>query len=220
MINILLVDDHPSVMEGTKLLLEQEEDMKVVIEQSASKALDILNDSVFDVMLFDLTMPEMSGIELAKKVLAKIPEATILIYSGNDLKDHFNTLIDAGISGIVSKTANKEQLVTSVRCALRGEAILPLDLVKQLRRLTRPEANRTELETKAVSAKEQQILKEIAKGKSNKEIATDLHMSQRSLEYGLTNLFHKLNVKSRLEAAIKAKELKLLDDVDFALDIL
>jgi two-component system, NarL family, competent response regulator ComA len=215
MIQILLVDDHPSVMEGTKLLLEQEGDITVFLADSGEKALEMTRTQHFDVMLFDLNMPNMTGIDLTKQVLHIVPDAAILIYTGFEFKNHFNLLIEAGVSGFVLKTANKEQLVTSVRCALRGEVVLPLSLVKQLRRTTiQVFESKQETETQAISEKEYEILKEIAKGKSNKEIAEKLIVSQRSLEYCLTNLFQKLNVKSRIEAVMKAKQLGLLADLD------
>lgn len=216
MIQILLVDDHPSVMEGTKMLLEQEGDMKVILADSGEKALEMLKTQHYDVMLLDLHMPDINGIDLAKKVLSITPGVTILIYTGFEFKNHFNLMIEAGISGFVLKTANKEQLVTAVRCALRGEVILPISLVKQLRKTTiQMSEMENDIESNAISSKEYEILKEIAKGKSNKEIAEKLITSQRSLEYALTNLFQKLNVKSRIEAAMKAKQMGLLSDSDF-----
>jgi two-component system competent response regulator ComA len=218
MIHILLVDDHPSVMEGTKMLLEQENDMKVSLAHSGEMALEVSLSQHFDVMLFDLHIPDISGIDLAKQVFRFTPDARILIYTGSDFHNHFNLMIESGISGYVLKTANKEQLVTAVRCALRDEVILPVSLVKQLRKTTvQGNESNDGFHTQAVSKKEYEILKEIAKGKSNKEIAETLIMSQRSLEYCLTNLFQKLNVKSRIEAAMKSKQMGLLADSDFIL---
>jgi two-component system competent response regulator ComA len=219
MIQILLVDDHPSVMEGTKMLLEQEEDMKVSLAQSGEKALAMVAAQPFDVMLIDLHMPEINGIDLSKQVISTKPDATILLYTGFEFNNHFNLMIEAGISGFVLKTANREQLVSAVRCALRGEVTLPISLVKQLRkaRLQPSDNKKNDAETQSITDKEYEILKEIAKGKSNKEIADSVFMSQRSLEYCLTNLFQKLQVKSRIEAAIKAKEMGFLMDSDFIL---
>ena len=213
MIEILLVDDHPSVMEGTKMLLEQEEDIKVSLAYSSKQALEMAGTQQFDIMLFDLHMPDMNGIDLTKKVLSIKPNAVILIYTGFEFKNHFNLLIESGVSGFVQKTVNKEQLVRTVRCALQGEVILPLSLVKQLRRTTLHVSDvKKEIDIQSISNKEYKILKEISKGRSNKEIADSLLMSQRSLEYSLTNIFQKLNVKSRIEAAMKAKEIGLLSD--------
>jgi two-component system competent response regulator ComA len=214
MIQILLVDDHPSVMAGTKVLLEQEVDMQVLLAQSGTKAKEILSSQHVDVMLIDLHMPDISGIDLAKQILSMMPDAIVLIYTGFEFKDHFNLMIDSGISGFVLKTANKEQLVTAIRCAMREEMILPHSLVRQLRR-TKERDSEPLNEAGAITEKEYYILKELAKGKSNKDIAELMFMSQRSLEYAITHLFHKLNVKSRIEAALRAKQMGLLSDTDF-----
>ncbi len=219
MIHILLVDDHPSVMAGTKVLLEQEGDMVVSIAESVEKALELVRQNHYDLMLLDFHMPHMNGIDLAKQIISIRPGAIILIYTGFEFTNHFNLMMEAGISGFVLKTANKEQLVTTVRCALRGEAVLPLSLVRQMRRVSAPEtekASGVEAGTGVVTGKEYDILKQIARGKSNKAIAENILVSQRSLEYSLTSLFHKLGVKSRIEAAMKAKTLGLLSDSDFS----
>lgn len=217
MVHILLVDDHPSVMAGTKVLLEQEGDMVVANAEAVEKALELVRQNHYDLMLLDLHMPKMNGIDLAKQIIAIRPEAVILIYTGFEFTNHFNLMMEAGISGFVLKTASKEQLVTAVRCALRGEAVLPLSLVRQMRRVSAQETEKTSgLETGVVTGKEYDILKQIARGKSNKAIAENLLVSQRSLEYSLTSLFHKLGVKSRIEAAMKAKTMGLLSDSDFS----
>lgn len=216
MIEILLVDDHPSVMEGTKMLLEQEQDMRVTLACTPEQAIQLVTSQHFDVMLIDMHMPGMNGIDLAKKILELMPDAIMLIYTGFEVGYHFNLIMDAGLSGFVLKTAGKEQLVTAVRCALRGEVVLPLGLVKQLRRTTGTVLERAPgSQAQSITNKEYDILKEIARGKSNKEIAGTIMMSQRSLEYCLTSLFQKLSVKSRIEAAMKAKQLGILSDVDF-----
>ncbi|ANY72526.1 DNA-binding response regulator [Paenibacillus ihbetae] len=216
MIEILLVDDHPSVMEGTKMLLEQEQDMRVTLACTPEQAIQLVTSQHFDVMLIDMHMPGMNGIDLAKRILELMPDAIMLIYTGFEVGYHFNLIMDAGLSGFVLKTAGKEQLVTAVRCALRGEVVLPLGLVKQLRRTTGTVLERAPgSQAQSITNKEYDILKEIARGKSNKEIAGTIMMSQRSLEYCLTSLFQKLSVKSRIEAAMKAKQLGILSDVDF-----
>ncbi|WP_145038719.1 response regulator transcription factor [Paenibacillus sp. Y412MC10] len=216
-IDILLVDDHPSVMEGTKVLLEQEKDMFVKLANTTERALELVHTERFDVMLIDMHMPGMNGIDLAKQILRIAPNAVMLIYTGFEVSNHFNLIMEAGLAGFVSKTSGKEQLVTAVRCALRGEVVLPLTLVKQLRRVTAsgPERTTGAPAAQSITDKEYSILKEIARGKSNKEIAGTVIMSQRSLEYCLTNLFQKLNVKSRIEAALKAKQMGILSDSDF-----
>lgn len=216
MYQILLVDDHPSVMAGTKMMLEQEGDLAVTLAYTAAEALEMAKENHFDIMLIDLHMPDVSGIDLAKDILISVPEAIILAYTGYDFMHHFNLMLETGIAGLIHKTANKEQLVTAVRCALRGEVVLPLTLVRQMRRITdHGFKDERQMETNSITSKEYKILKQIAGGKSNKEIAEQVIMSQRSLEYCLTHLFQKLNVKSRIEAVMKARKLGLLSDSDF-----
>ncbi|WP_226583528.1 response regulator transcription factor [Halobacillus litoralis] len=211
--NILIVDDHPAVGAGTKSMLEQEEDMKVDVIHENGCVESLLEKKDYDILLLDLYMPGINGIELAKSVRKTHPDIKLLIYTGFDLNTHFNMLVEADINGFVSKTATSEQLVTAIRSALRDEVVIPLHLFKQLRR---SEASVSETSESAaakglsLNEKEQSILKEVASGFTNREIAQTLHMSQRSVEYTLTGIFNKLNVRSRTEALFKAQEFGLV----------
>ncbi|MFB9325110.1 response regulator transcription factor [Paenibacillus aurantiacus] len=215
MIRVLIVDDHPSVMEGTRAMLQKASDMDVTISSSAKEALGMIGAEMFDIFLFDLYMPEMNGLDLAKRVLADQPEAVILIYTGHDITPHFNMFMETGISGFLSKTATQEQLFTAIRCALRGEVVLPLNLLKELRRDTVVQGRDKPDASAQVTAKDTEILKYLAKGMGNREIAERMLMSQRSLEYNLTQIFQKLGVKSRVEAVVRARELKIVLSDDF-----
>ncbi|MCD5324311.1 MULTISPECIES: response regulator transcription factor [Pontibacillus] len=226
MIHILLVDDHPSVGEGTKVMIEKEEDMKVTIVDAAGKALPLVEEQEFDVMLFDLRMRGMNGIELVKEVRALGKEAPILIYTGYDIGPYFNTLIEAGASGFINKTEPRDQLILSIRSVLKGKVILPIGLFKQLRRMEvqveqqvvkeeQEEQPEEEIqEDVSINSKEQKILIEVARGKSNREIASIYYKSQRTIEYNLTEIFKKLQVKSRAEAVLKSKQLGIISDED------
>ncbi|MBS4174457.1 response regulator transcription factor [Bacillus sp. FJAT-49736] len=211
---ILLVDDHRSVVEGTKMLIESESDMNVTIETDVYCVSDLVRLHHFDVILFDLYMPNINGADLAKQVIGLVPDAIILIYSGFDIAPHFNLLMESGVSGFIAKTSTREQLIQAIRCAARKEAIIPMQLLKQLRRqeivVKREEGN----ESAIISKKEENLLRELAKGHSNKEISKTLLISQRSLEYSLTELFQKLCVNSRVEAIKKAKSLGILPAED------
>lgn len=211
MIRILLVDDHPSVGEGTRTMIEQESDMKVTVVLSAPEALDISCSEPFDLILCDLIMPGISGLELTKRLIQHDPERKIIIYSGYEIGTHFNLLVESGVSGFISKTSSREQLHHSIRCALRGEAVIPISLLKQLRR-NEVAISKSEVCMKDVSINEReiQLLHEVATGISNKELAVKLHVSQRNVEYQLTKIFEKLNVRSRSEAIKEAKRLGLI----------
>ena len=212
MIQILLVDDHPLVGEGTKLIIENEKDMKVHIETSSLQALERVKLQSFDVMLFDLQMPELDGFELTKRVLEKDPTANILIYTGFEIFPHLDLLMESGAVGFIPKTSTKEQLIRALRCALNQEVVLPFSMLKEIYRGVRPSILKEETREKfSLNEKEKKILKELVKGKTNKEIAQVLFIGQRSLEYSLTNLFHKLGVQTRIEAVVKVKEMELID---------
>lgn len=207
---ILLVDDHRSVVEGTKMLIEAEPDMNVTIETDVYCVPDLVRLHKFDVMLFDLYMPHMNGADLARKILEYVPDAVILIYSGFEIAPHFNLLMESGVSGFIAKTSTREQLIHAIRFAARKEAIIPMQLLKQLRRQEIIVTGEAGLEETTITQEEDRLLRELAKGKSNKEISKTLMISQRSLEYSLTELFQKLHVGSRVEVIKKAKSLGIL----------
>lgn len=216
MISILLVDDHPAIGEGSKLMIEREEDMIVTIADSPGKALDLLQEHSFTIMLFDLRMKGMNGIELTKQVRSTGNTSPVLIYTGHDVGPYFNTLVEAGISGFISKTAPREELISAIRYGVKGKAIVPVSLFEQLRknevRVEESEEHETPVQDISVTPKEQEILKEVAKGKSNKEIAQVFYKSPRTIEYNLTEIFKKLQVNTRAEAVLKSKQWGIITD--------
>ncbi|NNU93391.1 response regulator transcription factor [Geobacillus sp. NFOSA3] len=212
MIHILVVDDHRLVGEGTKNMLESEQDFQVELVTSGTEAEQMMEQRTYDVFLLDWRMPDMSGTELSKRILQKQPNAKIVIYTGYDVAPFFNYLIESGITGFVSKTATSEQLITAIRCALRDEAVIPVHLLRQLQ-LCEVKARMVENEEHvALSQLEQEILFEVANGLSNKDIAKKHYISQRSVERHLSRIFTKLHVSSRLEAVEKGKKLGLIPE--------
>ena len=215
-INVLIVDDHPAVGEGTRAIIDLEDDMQAIVITDSEKYLDSISKGKYEVYLIDLYMPKLNGIELTKLILQKDPDAVVLIYTGFDIMSHYNLLIESGVSGFISKTATKEQLITAIRCALREEVVIPLQLLKQLKRVdTSPttKEGQHDLGVISLSIKEQQILEGVEKGLTNKAIAINLSMSQRTIEYNLTKIFSKLGVNSRTEALMKAREFGLLSRI-------
>ncbi|WP_308639784.1 response regulator transcription factor [Paenibacillus silvisoli] len=212
--NVLLVDDHRSVVEGTKMLLESEPDIQVMIETDVYLVTDQVRLKKFDVILLDLYMPNINGADLTRKLLEYVPDAIILIYSGFEIAPHFNLLMESGVSGFISKTSTREELIQAIRCAARKQAIIPMQLLRQLRRQEITVQDDTDHEPTTITQEEDKLLRELAKGKSNKEISKTLMISQRSLEYNLTELFQKLHVNSRVEVIKKAKLLGILPTED------
>lgn len=215
MTKILLVDDHPAVGEGTKAMIEQHEDMEVDVVLASIDVPKLVQQTDYDLFIFDLYMPELNGLELSKQVLQLNPDAKIIIYTGFDLSSHIQLLMEAGVGGFVSKTATREQLITVIKCTLRDEVVLPLHLFRQLKKVESKPAVHSEskvLRDVTLNERDQLILLEIANGLTNKDIATKLTMSQRTVEYALTGIFQKLGCRSRTEALLKSKQLGILPE--------
>ncbi|AWB43542.1 DNA-binding response regulator [Paenibacillus sp. CAA11] len=206
--SILLVDDHPLLGAGTKQLIEQEADMKVSFVQTAAEALDLQQKQEFDLYLYDLNLPDMEGLELVRRTQTDAP---ILIYSGFDMAPQFNLLLRAGAVGFISKASSPSQFIRSIRSALEGTATLPIELLRELRRREegRPLMSDTPQEI-LLTEKDRCLLVGIAEGKSNKELAEQFYMSQRTVEYHLTSLFNKFEVHSRSEAVLAARRRGLI----------
>lgn len=211
LIRILLVDDHPSVGEGTKTMIEQDSSISVRVVISAIEALEAVNEEHFDIIMCDLNMPTISGLELTKRLIQENPARRVIIYTGYEISSHFNLLIESGASGFISKTVSREQLHNAIYCAMRDEATIPISLLKQLRRSeVKIRRGANSVDEVSITEREQEILQEVADGKSNREIAIKLHMSQRTVEYNLTRIFDKLGVRSRSESIAEAKRLGLV----------
>lgn len=213
MIHVLVVDDHPTIGAGTKFTIEQEEDMQADIIIESDKVMEKIDDKQYDIYLIDLFMPKLNGVELTKAILGRNPEAIVLIYTGYDIITHYNYIMDAGASGFISKTATSEQFITAIRCALRGDVVIPLYLLKQLRRMetgASTHEGRKGLDGVSLTKREQRILQYVGDGEKNITIAQNLNLSQRTIEMDLTKVFTKLNVRSRTEAYKKAWEYGML----------
>jgi len=208
MIDVLIVDDHPLLGEGTKRLIDNESDMQAEFVTTAEAALEVMQDRRFDLYLYDMNLPGMGGLELARLTPS---EAPILIYSGFNVSADFESLVCAGVVGIVEKTASPKQLIRSLRSALDGFAVLPASL---LHRLSLREASirdgESPTEVVLLTEKELTLLKGIQAGRSNKELAESLFLSQRTVEYHLTGIFTKLGVHSRAEAVLSARKQGLI----------
>ncbi|QTL52731.1 MULTISPECIES: response regulator transcription factor [Priestia] len=209
MINILIVDDHPAVAQGTKFILEQNGKVKAHIINDPFEVLENISENEYDIVILDLHMPGLNGIDLAKLINQK-SKAKIIIYTGYDVENYFNLLIESGVIGFVSKASSANGLINAVNGALNDEAVIPVTLLRQLRRTSlKIQGDQMNIDV-TINEEEQTILIEIEKGSTNREISQKLHVSQRTIEHRLTSIFQKLNVNSRVQAVLKAKELGLI----------
>ncbi|MEC2711786.1 response regulator transcription factor [Bacillus cereus] len=218
MISVLVVDDHVAVGLGTKALIERYDDIEADVFHDSEEIREVMHNKQYDVYLIDLQMPKINGLELSKYIISVQPEAAILIFTGFDVLAHYNLLIDNGVLGVLSKTSSEKEVVNAIRHAVKKEVVLSHQLVRQLRIVENASNINVEGEMKniiSLNDEEKMILVEVGKGKTNRELAEILNLSQRSVEYKLTDIFHKLQVSSRMEAVQKAKELWFIPTINF-----
>ena len=203
MIDILIVDDHPVVLDGTKTLLQDLTNVCIDTEQDSASVLSRMDAQDFQLFLIDINMKPLNGIQLSEMIKKKQPEALILLYTGYELSDYYELLIEKKVDGLLSKLATKEQVIQTIQAALRGEILLAADFLDFVHQRT----NRSNVQQDVLlSDKEQEILQLVAQGCTNKAIASAIGVTQRTVENYLSKLFVKLHVESRAEAVIVAKE--------------
>lgn len=216
MIQVLIIDDHLAVGMGTKVLIEQENIQADVLFYS-EKLQTNLSNKKYDVYMVDLYMPNLNGLEISKKILKEDPNARIIIYTGFDIEPHFNLLIETGVMGIISKTASQESIINAIESIMRKEIVIPYELFKQLRiqeRYSHININKNGVVPISMNHREIEVLSYIEKGMTNKCIASTLNLSQRSIEYTITEIFNKLGVYSRVEAVKAAKKIGIISKFD------
>lgn len=196
-ITVLLVDDHALVREGTRELLEREPDIKVVGEAAdGEEAVRLAASLSPKVVTMDVSMPGMNGIEATARIKRACPHVAVLALTAYDDDPYVFALLDAGADGYLLKSARGSELVSAIRAVARGETVLDAAITaKVVKRALRPEA---------LSHREIEVLKLAARGLGNKEIASRLGISVRTVQAHLYNIFGKLGVASRTQAVIKA----------------
>lgn len=200
-INILIVDDHPAVGIGTKDMLERNMNVRVQFVHSAKLAIELLRKQKYDAVLCDWQLPFNDGIQLTRQFISMQPELKVMIYSGYELESQFNEMMDAGVSGFMSKSSSSDELVQAIQNMLHGYIIVPVSLMQRLRTMElKPIHDLIQKNHSYITDKEIELLKAISHGYSNKELAEKFHISQRGVEYQLNKLFGKLQVHSRTKA--------------------
>ncbi len=205
MIRIMIVDDHEMVREGLKTILQTEPDFEVVSESgSAADLMKLVDDSHPDVVLLDARLPGVSGAEACRRLVEFHPETAVLIvstYSDDELVDE---CIRAGARGYVVKDIERFNLKQSIRAVHRGEgAVSPAIAAKVLDRLRAVE-EASEPPSNPLSDTQLEILRLIAAGYSNREIAAHVYLSENTVKSHVQEIFRKLDVRNRVEAALRA----------------
>jgi DNA-binding NarL/FixJ family response regulator len=205
-IRILLAEDHKIVREGTRQLLEQTADFCVIGEAGdGEEAVELAGALRPDVVVLDVRMPKMSGIECTKAIKAQQPNIRILILSAHDDDRYVFPLLEAGANGYLLKTSSAAELAQAIRTVHAGEtALAPRIASKMVGWLSRRQLYRSAEMQEGLTEREVEILQVVAQGKSNKEVGELLHISPHTVQVHLRNIYGKLGVNSRTEAVAYA----------------
>ena len=208
-LRVLIADDHTLIREGTRRILEQQSDFEVVGEAaSGDVAVELAGTLHPDVVILDVRMPGLNGIEAARRISLEHPASRVLIVSAYDDEPYVVEALRAGASGYLLKTASSSELVNAVRAVGTGATVLQDGIV---RRLAESSARRTFRRARSeVSQRELGVVQLIAEGMSNKEVARRLAISPRTVEGHLNNVFVKLGVASRTELVRAALASRLI----------
>jgi len=204
-IKVLLAEDHKVVREGTRRLLESQSDLEVVGEASDGvEAVELAKKLKPEIIIMDVSMPRLNGIEATKQIKAIFPNIAILVLTGYDDDEYVFALLEAGAAGYLLKESSGEELVDAIRQVMTGEPVLhPRIMKKVLNRLRSPvEGQPTQMSGDVLSDREMEVLRLAAKGMSNMEIADSLTLSVRTVQTHLRSIFNKLGVGSRSEAIV------------------
>lgn len=204
LIRVMVVDDHPVVRRGIESLLGEEEDIQVVGEAvNGRDALEKVESLKPDVILMDLVMPEMTGIEAIEKITATHPEARILVMTSFAADDKVFPSIKAGALGYLLKDSDPDDLIRMIRQVYRGElSIHPTIARKVIQELNRPA--REPLTPSPITEREVEILQLMAQGMENKEIAAKLVVRDATVRTHVSNILRKLQLANRVQATLYA----------------
>jgi NarL family two-component system response regulator LiaR len=217
--SIILADDHPIVRKALRNDLEKEADFIVLAEASdGEEAVRLVSELNPDVVIMDIGMPKVNGIEATRRIKANHPDIIILVLTVYDDVEHILGILEAGADGYLTKNILVEDIIKSIRSVVAGETVLSPQVFQQvlkyaLRHSTKPLRLDTGVK---LTSRELEVLKLIAKGISNKEIATELNISSRTVKSHMVDIFRKLNVSSRTEAVISSLRIGFIniDDIN------
>ncbi len=201
MIKILIADDHPIVRRGLRMTLEAEADLQVVAEaENGANLADLIHKHAPDVVLMDLQMPEVDGVQALERTRPEFPSLPILILTSFSDDAHLHAALRAGASGFLLKEMDGDDLVAAVRGAAKGRPQLHPDIARRLM----ARAPLPDDPLSALTEREREVLKLLGCGLSNKEIAFDLTLTEMTVKGYVSDIFAKLGVSDRTQAALTA----------------
>ena len=218
---VLIADDHALLRAGMRAMLAGEPDVEVVGEAADGReAVDLCRELRPDLVLMDVGMPEMDGTEATRRIKAEYPDVSVLVVTANPSPDYMLDAVRAGAAGYLLKTAARDDIFAAIRRVLRNEFPLDQDLtahlIQRLAREASPQeptvagASRTE-SPDVLTARETEVLRLLAAGKTNRYIAGEMHLSLSTVKRHVERIIAKLGVSDRTQAAVQAAERGLLN---------
>jgi DNA-binding NarL/FixJ family response regulator len=212
MIGVLLVDDQAMIRAGLRMVLESEPDLVVVAEASnGTEAVQIGKRERPDVVLMDVRMPEMDGIEATRLLIEAVPDTKVIVVTTFDIDDYVYGALRAGASGFLLKDAPPDDLIAAIRVVAGGDALIAPSVTKRLiaefagRREEKPVHGLDDL-----TERETEVLALIARGMSNSEIAAELFVSETTVKTHVSHILTKLDLRDRVQAVVAAYEAGLV----------
>jgi len=203
-IRILVVDDHEMVREGLMAMLQSEPDFDVVGQTGrGAEAVDLVEATRSDVVLLDARLPDVSGVEVCRRLTHAHPEVAVVILTTYTDPDLVQECIQAGARGYVVKDVERFSLKESIRAVYRGQSVLAPQVAGHVSERART-PQQAGSRRAALSASQVAILRLISRGHSNREIAAEVHLSENTVKTHVQEIFRKLGVRNRVEAAILA----------------
>ena len=208
-INVMLVDDHAVVRMGFKMLLESASDIKVIAEaENGENAIKAYMEHKPNVVVMDITMPGMGGLEAIERILAKESSARILVLSAHEDSVHPKRVLNAGAMGYLTKRSAAEELIKAIRVVASGKKYIEASVAQQM---AIQQLSGDQSPVDVLSEREFEVFMSLAKGKSTNEIAESLFLSPRTVGTHLYNIKQKLNAQNSAEIALIAMRSGLLE---------
>ncbi len=206
-VRIAIVDDHPLFRDGVVHTLSRDKSIELVGQGStAEHAIQIAQDVLPDILLLDISLPG-GGIEAAREISRLFPYIKVIMLTASENEDHVSGALDAGARGYILKGIGAAELVRTIHSVHSGESyVSPQLAVRVLTAMkTRNNAQAIDDALPSLTKREEQILDAVSQGKTNKEVANTLEISEKTVKHYMTNIMHKLQVRNRVEAALMVK---------------
>ncbi|MGK2929249.1 MAG: response regulator [Acidimicrobiales bacterium] len=215
-VRVMVCDDHALFRRGLVMVLEAESDIDVVAEaEDGEDAVRKVGEFVPDVVLMDVRMPGVDGIEATRRIGETVPSTKVVMLTVSDEESDLYDAIKAGATGYLLKEISIEEVASAVRAVVAGQSLISPSMASKLltefTNLSKRADERTTVPTPRLTDRELEVLRLVAKGKSNREIAGDLFISENTVKNHVRNILEKLHLHTRMEAVMYAVREKLLD---------